>query len=356
MKTAIISGVTGQDGSYLSEYLLEKKYQVIGFSRRTASHSTDRIDHIINSPNFKYLEGDVTDSSFIWSLISKYKPDHFYNLAAQSHVHTSFENPYSTFQIDTMGVLNTLDAIRSISPKTRFYQAGTSELFGSSFTLSDKGEKYQDENTCFVPNSPYAVAKLAAHHLVRLYRESYGLFACSGVLFNHESPRRGENFVTQKIVKWIVEFDNWRYLTMLNADELTETEDGLSVYGRTPNNAFPKLRLGNLDSCRDWGHAKDYIKAMFLMLNRDAPDDFVVGSGRTHTIRDFLSISFSKIGVKSWDKFVLIDQEFIRPAEVPYLKSNPVKAKTELQWEPQYSLEELIAEMIYEERLRRPCV
>lgn len=324
---SIVSGISGQAGSYLAELLLSKNERVVGFSRRTASHSTHRIDHLMSNPNFTYLEGDVADPSFIWGLISQYKPAYFYNLAAQSHVHTSFSNPYTTFDMDTKGVLNVLDAIRTLSHNTRFCQASTSEMFGSNYSSFDH-EKYQDEDTPFKPQSPYAIAKLAAHHLVRLYRESYNLMACSAIMFNYESPRRGENFVTQKIIKWVASFER----------------SGFSE-------AHLKLNLGNLDAFRDWSHCKDTMNAVHLLINQDKMDDYVVGTGETYSVRNFLSEAFFLVGISDWSPHVMIDSSLIRPAEVPYLKSKPDKIKS-LGWKPEYSFKSLVKEMLDEERLR----
>lgn len=344
---SIISGVTGQDGSYLAELLLSKGEKVIGFSRRTAVHSTSRIDHLMSNENFTYLEGDITDQQFIWKLISDYKSNKYFNLGAQSHVHTSFNNPKSTFDIDLLGVLTVLEAIRTLSPETRFYQASTSEMFGSNvsyeqiddclesifFTGNNKTWRaaFQDESTPFAPNSPYAIAKLAAHNLVRLYRESYGLKCCSGILFNHESPRRGENFVTQKIIKWIVNFEKW----------IKQGSD----------KPLDKLRLGNLDASRDWGHAKDYVVAMDLLISQDKMIDCVVGTGETYTIREFLTEAFSLIGIDNWKSYVIVDPKFFRPSEVPYLKSKPDLIKS-LGWSTTFTFKDLVKDMYTSEKAK----
>lgn len=362
---SIISGVNGQDGSYLAEYLLEKGEKVIGFSRRTGVHSTWRIDHLMRShPSFTYVEGDITDVQFIWKLIADHKPDKFFNLAAQSHVHTSFTNPGSTFEIDTHGVLNILEAIRTLSPDTRFYQASTSELFGKSLgTLctvdGNKAMYFQDESTPFVPQSPYAIAKLASHHLIRLYRESYGLKCCSGILFNHESPRRGDNFVTQKIIKWLVKLERFinrasHPLYGLERVDTLDVDDNIHFAHTLQSYSFPKLRLGNLGASRDWGYAKDYVKAMDLMLSQEKLDDYVVGTGETHTIREFLDEAFALIGIEYWNNYVMVDPQFVRPAEVPYLCANPTKIKS-LGWVPEYDFKSLVKDM-YEEELRRSPV
>lgn len=259
MKVAVISGVTGQDGSYLAELLLSKGYFVIGFSRRVSVNTSERIKHLLTNGNFQFEEGDVCDPLYITTLLTKYRVAEFYNLAAQSHVHTSFTQPVVTTEIDYMGPLNILNCIKNCSPETRFYQASTSEMFGDVFEESDDGA-YQDEETYMNPQSPYAIAKLAAHHAVRLYRESYGIFGCSGILFNHESPRRGENFVTRKITKWIGDF--LRTIKDADPNSISFDQDNILELGQP---VFPKLRLGNLDASRDWGHAKDYC------INLDVP-------------------------------------------------------------------------------------
>jgi GDPmannose 4,6-dehydratase len=255
------------------------------------------------------------------------KPDEYYNLAAQSHVATSFEQPSYTWDATAKGVLNALEAIRNESADTKFYQASSSEMFGKNYTTvyDDSGEnpiKFQNEDTAFYPQSPYAIAKLAGHHLVRNYRDSYNIFACSGILFNHESERRGENFVTRKITKWLGEF-------------IASEKD----------KKFPKLRLGNLDAHRDWGHAQDYVKAMWLMLQQENPDDYVVATGNTYTIKEFLEIAFSRYDL-NWEKYVVIDPKFYRPAEVEFLRGSPKKAKDKLKWSPEISFYQLVERMV----------
>lgn len=326
-KIALITGITGQDGSYLAEYLLSRptEYQlVVGLQRRSSTNNTSRVHHLLQNPSFKLEEFDLTDSVSVSNIIEKYKPDEFYNLAAQSHVATSFKQPVTTFNVNTTGVINILDAVLKLSPNTRLYQASTSEMFGSSYSVDPKtGEKYQDENTSFKPQSPYGAAKLASHNLIRIYREGYGAFCCSGILFNHESPRRGENFVTRKITKWIGEF----------------VESGQSK-------EFPKLRLGNLEACRDWGHAKDYVRAMYLMLQQDEPEDYVVCTEKTHTIREFLDMAFAAIDINNWQDYVVVDSEFYRPAEVDYLKGKSTRAFEALGWKPEISFENLVLDMV----------
>lgn len=316
---AVISGVTGQDGSYLSEYLLSLGYTVIGLCRRTSSRNRERLYSSINNPNFCLEEFDITDPVSINKVIGQYQPDEFYNLAAQSHVATSFRQPILTFEVNTMGVINILDSIRSCSPHTKFYQASTSEMFGKNYTLSDNGEKYQDENTAFEPQSPYGISKMSAHELTSLYRQSYGIFACCGILFNHESPRRGDLFVTRKITK---------YLGELLSKKTDKT-----------------LKLGNLNASRDWGHAKDYIKAMHSMLQYDIPDDYVVATGETHTVYEFLQLAFDICNL-DYKQYVEIDPEMYRPSEVEYLKGNSEKIRKNIGWQPTYSFEDLVKEMV----------
>jgi GDPmannose 4,6-dehydratase len=318
-KIALISGITGQDGSYLAELLLKLNYTVIGLHRRSSVNNFERINYLTNNTQFILEEFDITDPSICDHLIDYYQPDEFYNLAAQSHVGTSFKQPSTTFQIDTIGAINILESIRKNSPITKFYQASTSEMFGRNFSTDKDGSKYQDEQTELLPQSPYGVAKLAAHRLVQIYREAYGVFAVSGILFNHESPRRGEQFVTRKITK---------YLGQLVNHNIKET-----------------LKLGNLNSSRDWGHAKDYVNAMFLMLQNDNPQDYVICTGKTHTVLDFLKAAFEYVNL-DYTKHVEIDPNLYRPAEVDYLCGRNDKAKKELKWFPQINFEELVKDMV----------
>ena len=335
---AIISGVNGQDGSYLAEILLDKGYEVYGFSRRTGYHSTQRIDHLMNNHSFHYTEGDLTDPAFISDLIGRIKPDHFYNLAAQSHVHTSFYQPTLTNDINYTGVLNILNSIKQLSPTTRLYSAQTSEMFGKSYSTDDRG-KYQDENTPFIPQSPYAISKLAAYHACRLYRESYGLFVCCGILGNHESSRRGENFVTRKITLYLGRLQRWlserRNVFSFTEDELVGMD----------GERFPKLRLGNLDAKRDWGYAREYMEIANAILSLDTPDDFVVGTGETRTVREFVKLAFSHIGL-DYENYVFIDPEFYRPAEVDYLLMRPDKLVKAIGYAPSYPFTQLVSDMV----------
>ena len=322
-KVAIITGATGQDGSYLSELLLSKGYTVIGLRRRSSSEKgLERIQHLLNNNNFKLVEADITDSGCVNNLIRDYMPTEVYNLAAQSHVGTSFKQPLYTTQVNIEGPLNFLEAIRLLSPTTKFYQASTSEMFGKNYDMFG-GTKYQQETTPFVPQSPYAVAKLAAHEMVRIYRDSYDLFACCGILFNHESERRGENFVTRKITKWIGEF------VASGQDE-----------------DFPALRLGNLDAHRDWGHAQDYVEAMYMMLQQDEPEDYVIATSETHSVREFLTEAFNEIGITHFEPYVVIDPEFYRPCEVDWLLGHTGKAREKLGWRPKVSFPKLVQRMV----------
>ena len=320
-KTAIITGITGQDGSYLADLLLEKGYTVIGTLRRTVSNYEDKtknISHILNSSSLILEEVDITDSSSIYQVVNKYQPDEYYNLAAQSHVGTSFKTPVSTTDINLMGCLYALEAIRLQKPDCKFYQASTSEMFG------DNTECPQGLGTHFSPVSPYACAKLAAHHMVGTYRKSYNIFASSGILFNHESPRRGENFVTRKITK---------------------------AAARIKLGLQKELRLGNLEAQRDWGHAKDYVRGMWLMLQQDEADDYVLATGKTNSVRGFLDYVFDFAGLDPKDH-VVIDPRFYRPCEVPKLWGDPSKANRKLGWYPEYDFKRLAIEM-YEEDVRQ---
>ena len=320
-KTAIITGITGQDGSYLAEYLLSKEYNILGLYRRSSINNCERVNHLLDHENFSLQEFDLTDPSDCSRILEKEQPDELYNLAAMSHVATSFHQPSTTFEIDTIGVINLLEAIRCRSSHTKFYQASTSEMFGKNYSVDNAGEKYQDEDTPLIPQSPYAVAKLASHRMLQIYREAYGLYACSGILFNHESPRRGENFVTRKITKYI---------------------------GKLVNNKISKnnrLKLGNILASRDWGHAKDFVQGMHMILDNDIADDYVLCTGKTHTVQDFLELSFKTVGLNYRDH-IEIDPELYRPAEVNYLKGRCDKATKKLGWVHHTSFEELVNEMV----------
>ena len=370
-KKALIFGLTGQDGSYLAELLLEKGYEVTGVTRRVSVSTLARVDHLL--PKINIVEGDVTDGFSVSRLIEDTQPDEVYNLAAQSHVATSFNQPSFTFDVNAVGVLNILESIRHSPRKDeiRFYQASTSEMFGKNFServvdypeLNERVvEKYQDENTAFMPQSPYAIAKLAAHHLVRNYRDSYGVHGSCGILFNHESERRGENFVTRKITKWIGEFVKWfdptNELGQILQDELSDarmsflehiddTDDENMIYNSfADRKGFPKLRLGNLDAYRDWRHAEDYVNAMWLMLQQETPDDYVIATGESHTVRGFLDAAFAHVGIENWEQMVVIDPEFYRPAEVDFLLGMPTKAEKVLGWKRAVSFKDLAERMV----------
>lgn len=318
-KTAIITGVTGQDGSYLAELLLSKGYRVIGLKRRTSIISTERVDHIFKKDNrFSMEYYNLHDSGAFYKLIKKYDPDEIYHLAAQSHVRVSFELPEETVSTIAMGTLRILEAIRILKPEIRFYQASSSEMFG------DNPSYPQSETTQLMPASPYACAKVFAHNLCRNYRESYGMHISSGILFNHESPRRGETFVTRKI-------------TMAAARIKLGLQD--------------KLYLGNLDAKRDWGFAGDYVEAMWLMAQQDTPDDYVVATGETHTVKEFLYTVFEHAELDP-EKYVEIDERLFRPHEVPVLLGDPEKAAINLNWRPKIKFDKL-AEMMYNEDYKR---
>ncbi len=340
-KKALIYGITGQDGSYLAEFLLKKKYEVHGVKRRSSSFNTGRIDHLYQDPyeknkNFFLHYGDVTDSFSVSLLINKIKPDEIYNLAAQSHVAVSFEVPEYTANADAIGTLRILESIRinKLEKKTKFYQAGTSEMFGKVQKIP------QNEKTPFYPRSPYGVAKVYAHWVTVNYRESYKIFACNGILFNHESPRRGETFVTKKIV---------------------------SALCKIKRGKQKKLYLGNLDAKRDWGHAKDYVEAMWIMMQKKTPDDYVIATGKQYSVKYFTNLVLNELKMKfRWignginskclnkNGSVIIEcnKKYFRPLDVDTLLGDPSKAKKKLVWKPKYKINELVKEMVYYENLK----
>lgn len=320
-KRALITGITGQDGSYLSELLLDKGYEVHGIIRRTSTFNTDRIDHIYVDPHNENAKlflhyGDLTDGVTLRRILEEVKPVEIYNLGAQSHVRVSFDSPEYTVDTVAMGTLRLLEAIRDYQHRTgiqvKFYQAGSSEMFGKVQEVPQK------ETTPFYPRSPYACAKVYAHWQTVNYRESYDLFACNGILFNHESPRRGETFVTRKITRAIARI----------------------VAGKQK-----KLYLGNLDSKRDWGYAKDYVRAMWLMLQQDEADDYIIATHDTHSVREFLELAFSYVNL-DWQDYVEFDKRYLRPAEVELLIGDPSKAKQKLGWEPSVTFDELVGLMV----------
>ncbi|PKD43283.1 GDP-mannose 4,6-dehydratase [Rhodohalobacter barkolensis] len=335
-KTALITGITGQDGSYLAEFLLDKGYTVHGIKRRSSSFNTGRVDHLYTDPHFNGLPfymhyGDMTDATNLIRLIQETQPDEIYNLAAQSHVQVSFDSPEYTADVDGLGTMRMLEAIRllGMEKKTKFYQASTSELFGKV------QEVPQSETTPFYPRSPYAVAKIYAYWIVVNYREAYNIYAVNGILFNHESPRRGETFVTRKITR---------------------------AAARIAEGMQKKLFLGNMDAQRDWGHAKDYVKGMWLMMQQDKPDDFVLATGQTHTVRKMCDLAFKHAGIElAWegeglnekginktngDVLVEVDPQYFRPTEVELLIGDPTKAREELGWGHEYDFEALVKEMV----------
>ncbi len=312
-KRALITGITGQDGSYLAEFLLGKGYEVHGIVRRSSSFNTQRLDDIYQDPHESHARlflhyGDLTDSSCLRHILWECEPDELYNLAAQSHVRVSFDQPEYTVDVVEMGTVRLLEAVRDTKRPIRFYQASSSEMFGDTTVAP------QNEKTPFSPASPYAVAKVAAHMQVQLYRRAYGLFACCGILFNHESPRRGETFVTRKITR---------------------------AAARIKMGLEKKLFLGNLDASRDWGYAPEYVEAMWLMLQQEQPDDYVIATGETHTVRDLLEVSFARLEL-DWRDHVEFDERYLRPAEVPLLLGDAAKAKAELGWQPRVAFRELV--------------
>jgi GDPmannose 4,6-dehydratase len=313
MKTAIITGVTGQDGSYLAEFLLSKGYKVIGTKRRTSLLNTDRVDHLYSNPNFKLEYYDLNDNGSMYRLIQQYKPDEIYNIAAQSHVKVSFDLVEHTTDSVAMGPLRILEAIRNIKPDTKFYQASSSEMYGDAPTPTSG----YTETSNMTPASPYACAKLFAHNLTRNYRHSYNIHASSGILFNHESPRRGETFVTRKIT---------------------------IAAAKIKMGMLQRIELGNIDAKRDWGHARDYVEAMWLMLQQDVSDDYVIATGVSKSVRDFLELVFDYAGLDPY-KYLDIDKRLFRPHEVPFLLGNAEKSKKILEWTPKTTLNTLAKEM-----------
>jgi GDPmannose 4,6-dehydratase len=309
-KTALITGITGQDGSYLAEFLLEKGYRVVGMVRRTSTVNFDRIKHI--QDQVEIVQGDLLDQSSLMEIIREYQPDEVYNLAAQSFVPTSFSQPVLTGEFTALGVTRLLEAIRHVKPDTRFYQASSSEMFGKVVEVP------QRETTPFYPRSPYGVAKVYGHWITVNYRESYGMFACSGILFNHESPRRGLEFVTHKVTY---------------------------AAARIKLGLQRELRLGNLEARRDWGYAGDYVRGMWLMLQQDQPDDYVLATGETHSVRELCELAFGYLGL-DWQEYVVVDPKYYRPAEVDLLVGDASKARRVLGWEPCVRFDQLVRMMV----------
>ena len=351
MKTAIIFGVTGQDGSHLLDLLLSEDYKVTGVARRSSVDTTERIKDRLDCPRFQLVQGDITDAHSVMGILRDNEDvDEVYNLAAQSHVGVSFKQPGLTWDITGKGCLNILQGIVDLGMfGCRFYQASSSEMFGDSSDVYTNGQRYQNEDTKFLPQSPYAIAKCAAHYTTRLFREAYGIHASTGILFNHEGPRRGEAFVTRKITKWIGQFMCWCKKHDVSPKQLANGTGEVYIPGRTDKSQgfqFSKLRLGNLEAYRDWGYAGDYVKAMWLMLQQEDSDDYVICTGETHTIRDFLDHAFKHVDVEDWRNFVVVDPEFYRPAEVDYLRGDPSKAKDKLGWTPSHKFEDLVTLMM----------
>ncbi len=318
MKKALITGITGQDGSYLAELLLSKGYEVHGIIRRSSGFNTERIESIYQDPHELHRRlflhyGDLSDASNLNQILKTVKPNEIYNLGAQSHVRVSFEIPEYTANVDALGTLRLLDAVRENGLTTKIYQAGSSEMFGKVL------ETPQSETTPFNPASPYGAAKVFSHHLCKVYREGYNMFICNGILFNHESPRRGKTFVTRKITTGIASI----------------------LAGK-----IDKIYLGNLEAKRDWGYAPEYVEAMWLMLQQDKPDDFVIATGETHTIKEFLEIAFALVGISDWEKYIGIDPKYYRPVEVDILQGDFSKAKQILNWQPKTTFKELVKIML----------
>lgn len=314
MKTALITGILGQDGPYLAKLLLEKGYKVYGLIRRYTNPNFSNLDFLGITDRIEYIQGDLTDESSLINIIKTIRPDEVYNLAAQSFVGSSWNQSKLTTEINSLGVLYLLNAIKLFSPTTKFYQASTSEMFGNSSL-----DGLQNEETPFHPRSPYAISKLYAYWMTNNFKESYGMFCCNGILFNHESPIRGKEFVTRKI-----------------SDGVARIKLGLAN----------EIRLGNLDSKRDWGFAGDYVKAMYLIMQQDSPDNFIISTGETHSIRDFCAIAFNRVGVSDWEKYIILDPQFQRPAELFTLQGKSDKAKNILGWEPEVKFKELVAMMV----------
>ncbi len=322
-KKAFITGITGQDGSYLAEFLLKKGYEVHGLIRRSSTLNTPRIDHIYQDPHESERRlhlhyGDLSDMGTLLALLTKIQPDEIYHLGAQSHVRVSFDIPEYTSDVTGLGTLRVLDAIRVVNPKMKFYQASSSEMFGNPISAPP-----YNEETRFNPQSPYACAKVFAYHTTRNYRNAYDMFACNGILFNHESPRRGETFVTRKITRGIARI-----------------QAGLDK----------KLYLGNLDAKRDWGYAKEYVEAMWLMLQQDKPDDYVIATGETHSVKEFVEEAFRCAGLGDWNNYVEIDQRYFRPTEAHVLIGDTTKAKNELNWEAKMKFHDLVKIMVDEDK------
>lgn len=365
-KTALITGVNGQLGSYLTELLLSKKYKVVGMYRRSANLNLDNLTGVLLNPNFELVCGDITDAACMFGILSKYKPDEVYNCAAQSFVHVSFTEPAHTVNVDTVGVLNILEGIRHLKLETKFITMSTSEMFGKSVSYLDDDltgnlfrynclvneapdglQLFQDESTPFCPQSPYGVAKLAAYHLVRLYREAYNMKCCSNINFNFESPRRGHEFVTRKISNHVGKLANWQgEVYTVGRLKSLPLEDKLNIkLPRPVVSDSSVLALGNIDAKRDWGHAKDVAYACWLCLQQDNLCDYVVSTMNTHTVREFAVKAFGLIGLEI-DDYVKTDSKYYRPAEVDYLLGDSTTLRSKLGWKPTVTFDELVEEMV----------
>lgn len=341
------------DGSILCRQLLEAGHTVIGTLRRSSTDNTSRIKDVKDRITLKEL--DITDAYNVSDIFKLYKPDQCFNMIAQSHVGTSFDQPVNTFEVDALGVLHVLEAIRRESPNTRLVHASSSEMFGSCYSTGEETGrrfknsydiKYQDENTQFCPQSPYSVAKLAAHNMVGLYRKAYGLHASCSISFNHEGPYRTPTFVTRKITKWIGEYKNWANTKLIDFTYADPLFAAISDFILSDQGQFSKLRLGNIESFRDWANAEDMCRGFQLMANQDKPDDYVLATGETHSIKEFLTEAFSYAGLGDWQPYVVIDKAFMRPAEVDYLCGRSDKAKRILGWEPKTDFKQLVRLMV----------
>ena len=325
-KRALMTGITGQDGSYLAEFLLKKGYDVAGIIRRLSIPNTRNIEHILGDVTL--YDGDLSDQGSLDRIVRDFQPDEVYNLAAQSFVKVSWQEPILTGDITGLGAVRLLEAVRNHKPDARVYQASSSEMFGNN------PNEFLDESCRFLATSPYAIAKLYAHRMTINYRESYGMYACAGILFNHESPRRGIEFVTRKIT----------YAVACISEGVKQSKMGGEI--KEPLVKEGKFKLGNLDSSRDWGYAKDYVEMMWLMLQQDTPDEYVIATGRNTTIQEFLDIAFKVVGIDDWQRYVEIDHRFQRPSDLRYLRGNSAKAQQKLGWRPRTSLEELVQIMV----------
>lgn len=361
----LITGITGQDGSYLAEQCLERGDQVFGLIRRTSTNNqwrlkkarkiSETLNHMLDFPCFSLLKGDITDYTSVNRIIREVQPDQIYNLAAMSHVGDSFNQPLYTWQATAIGCLNVLESVRELGLNCKIYQAGSSEQFGSSYNeryVDGVLQKFQNEETEMSPRSPYAVAKTAAFQYSKLYRDSYGLFVSVGILHNHSSERRGEEFLTQKVIKWIKEYRKFLHNSVQSSCYEEFRDESITIERWWDNNRywqrqeFPKLRLGNLSSYRDESYAPDMTRGMMLMLDQNKPDDFVLASGKSYSMEEFVQKAFNKAGLGDWKNYVVIDPQLYRPAEVDYLCGDATKAREVLGWEPKHNLDDIIEKML----------